>query len=132
VTKAPRSPRTRCPLCAFDPSMEIAGSELLFASRTAHPVTPRHTLVLPRRNAATFLDLNDLVLLRQLRDEIVAQDGAFEGNIGVNVGPVAGQTILHCHATSARRCSRSVGRCAGDHTWKSTLSDSQCSLNGLR
>jgi ATP adenylyltransferase len=104
VAKALRSLQTRCPFCAFDPSMEIAGSELVFAIRDAQPVTPLHTLVLPRRHVATYFDLNHLeaiavdMLLRQLRDQIVAQDDTVEGfNIGINVGPVAGQTILHCH-----------------------------------
>lgn len=67
-------------------------------------MTQLHTLVLPRRHAATYFDLNyqEVVaideLLRRLRDDIRAEDGSVDGfNIGVNVGTTAGQTIPHCH-----------------------------------
>ena len=104
MARAHRLPQTQCPFCAIDPSVEIAGSELAFAVRDTNPVTPLHTLVLPRRHVATYFDLSRQeaiavdVLLRRLRDEIVAEDDKVEGfNIGINVGIVAGQTILHCH-----------------------------------
>lgn len=104
MTKTPRLLQTQCPFCAIDPSVVIAGSELVFAIRDIHPVTPLHTLVLPRRHVTTYFDLSHQeaiavdVLLRRLRDAIVSEDKTVEGfNIGINVGTVSGQTIPHCH-----------------------------------
>jgi diadenosine tetraphosphate (Ap4A) HIT family hydrolase len=37
-------------------------------------------------------------IARRLRDDIIAGDSIVEAfNMGINVGTVAGQTILHCH-----------------------------------
>jgi diadenosine tetraphosphate (Ap4A) HIT family hydrolase len=37
-------------------------------------------------------------IARRLRDDIIAGDSTGEAfNMGINVGTVAGQTILHCH-----------------------------------
>lgn len=76
----------------------------MFAIPDANPVTPLHTLVLPRRHVATYFDLSHQetiavnVVLRRIRDGIVTADKTVEGfNIGINVGAVAGQTIPHCH-----------------------------------
>lgn len=96
--------RHDCPFCELSSSNEIAGSNIVFAVRDSYPVTPLHTLVLPRRHVPTYFDLNrDEVLavdelLRKLRADIAAADASVKGfNIGVNSGAVAGQTIFHCH-----------------------------------
>jgi ATP adenylyltransferase len=88
----------------MDPSDVLAGNDIAFAVRDAHPVTPLHTLVLPRRHVPTYFDLTRQEaaavdeLLRELHDDILGGDGTVEGfNIGINIGAVAGQTILHCH-----------------------------------
>ncbi len=99
-------PRDRsCVFCNLRASDAVVmRNELAFALRDASPVTGLHTLVLPLRHAPTYFDLtpeeitaaNDL--LRRLRAQILADDGAVEGfNIGANVGIVSGQTIFHCH-----------------------------------
>jgi len=99
-------PRDRpCVFCDLRASDAVLmRNELAFALRDASPVTRLHTLVLPLRHAPTYFDLtpeevtaaNDL--LRRLRAQILADDGAVEGfNIGANVGTVSGQTIFHCH-----------------------------------
>jgi diadenosine tetraphosphate (Ap4A) HIT family hydrolase len=101
----PLSPnQTACPFCAMAPSVTVISNYLAFAIRDLNPVTPLHSLILPYRHVPTYFDLSheEAVaadeLLRQLRDEIAAQDRSVEGfNIGVNVGTVAGQTIPHCH-----------------------------------
>lgn len=93
-----------CPFCGIAASYEIAGCDLVFAVRDSYPVTPLHTLVLPRRHVPTYFDLTrDEVLavdelLRKLRADIAAVDASVKGfNIGVNAGAAAGQTIFHCH-----------------------------------
>jgi diadenosine tetraphosphate (Ap4A) HIT family hydrolase len=96
--------RTRCPFCA-----RIDAGELLEADGTAVafpdavPVTRGHALVAPRRHVPDLLDLTDeeyvdmwrlaRVLCRRFRGEL----GADGFNLGVNVGPAAGQTVPHVH-----------------------------------
>jgi ATP adenylyltransferase len=93
-----------CPFCLVEPSAVVASSDLAFAVHDTNPVTPLHTLVLPRRHVAMYFDLYlpEVMavdeLLRRVRDNIVVQDSTVLGfNIGINVGAVAGQTIHHCH-----------------------------------
>jgi ATP adenylyltransferase len=100
----PRPNKTACPFCSIDQSAVVAGNKLVFAIRDANPVTPFHTLVLPRRHVSAYFDLYlpEMMgvdeLLRQLRNDIIETDRTVEGfNVGINIGTVAGQTIHHCH-----------------------------------
>lgn len=93
-----------CLFCAMPSERVIAESELAYAIRDGFPVTPLHTLVIPKRHAADFFEMTEAEieacngLMRELKDAIKAEDTAVAGfNIGMNVGPVAGQTIFHSH-----------------------------------
>jgi ATP adenylyltransferase len=93
-----------CPFCVVDRSAVVLENTTAFGVRDVSPVTPLHSLVLPRRHAAGYfdLDLSEVVaietLLRELWTEIAAKDSDFRGfNVGINIGTEAGQTIPHCH-----------------------------------
>jgi ATP adenylyltransferase len=93
-----------CVFCLVSPKAVLVENELAFAVRDSNPVTPLHTLILPRRHVSSFFDLTEAEalsierLVRKLHDEMIAMDVLIEGfNIGINVGRVAGQTISHCH-----------------------------------
>jgi diadenosine tetraphosphate (Ap4A) HIT family hydrolase len=93
-----------CLFCNIDDDRMIVQNEFAFAIRDGFPVTPSHTLIIPKRHAETYFDLTaeELLacdeLLRSLAAEIKSQDPTVEGfNIGMNAGEVAGQTIFHCH-----------------------------------
>jgi ATP adenylyltransferase len=93
-----------CVFCAIDKAKIVAMNDLAFAVRDTSPVTPLHTLIVPRRHARTFFDLRVAErraierLICQVRGDILAADKTVEGfNIGINIGEVAGQTIFHCH-----------------------------------
>ena len=84
------------PFTLISADQHVAANELAFAVRDANPVSPGHTLVVPRREVATWFDatpdehaalsaLVDEVRL-QLHDEL-APDGY---TLGVNVGEAAG------------------------------------------
>ena len=82
----------------------IAQNALAYAVRDTSPVTPLHTLILPRRHAGGFFDLETEEkraideLLEEAGHAILAHDPSVAGfNIGINVGEAAGQTIFHCH-----------------------------------
>lgn len=93
-----------CLFCAMPSERVIAGNELAYAIRDGFPVTPLHTLVIPKRHAADYFEMTEAeieacnALMRELKDAIKAEDATVAGfNIGMNVGPVAGQTIFHSH-----------------------------------
>jgi ATP adenylyltransferase len=110
-----RPNETTCLFCSIHRSSVVTGNELVFAIRDAHPVTPLHTLVLPRRHVSGYFDLYlpEMMgidkLLRQLRNDIVKADHTVQGfNVGIDVGEVAGQTIHHCHVHLIPRRSGDV------------------------
>jgi diadenosine tetraphosphate (Ap4A) HIT family hydrolase len=93
----------------------IAQKELAYAIRDGFPVTPLHSLVIPKRHVPDYfgLEAEELLaidrLLHQLRAEILAQDPEVTGfNVGINAGAVAGQTIFHCHVHLIPRRSGDV------------------------
>ena len=76
----------------------------VFAFQDAHPVTPGHHLILPRRHALDYFtmtgqerqDAQDL--LRVLRSRLASSDRTIQGfNVGMNCGESAGQTVMHAH-----------------------------------
>ena len=82
----------------------IASNALALAIRDNYPVTELHTLVIPKRHAATFFDLFEPErrainqLLDEVRTDIMKKDASVSGfNIGMNSGETAGQTIDHAH-----------------------------------
>jgi ATP adenylyltransferase len=100
-----RNTRQGCPFCGVEiEGRSIAQEGSVFAVRDKYPVTPLHTLVLPRRHVADYFDLlpeeraDAEALLRRLRAAILEEDPSVTGfNVGVNCGGAAGQTILHVH-----------------------------------
>lgn len=75
----------------------------MLAIRDHFPVSPGHTLLLPRRHVVSLFDLNILEwvelgqLLTEVRTGLLAELQPQGFNIGVNDGAVAGQTIKHFH-----------------------------------
>ena len=93
-----------CRFCTSISSRVIASNTLAVAIRDAFPVTPLHSLVLPRRHVADYFGLTQeereacAELMHQLRKDILKEDPSVDGfNIGMNVGEAAGQTIFHSH-----------------------------------
>ncbi|MBN1944713.1 MAG: HIT family protein [Bradymonadales bacterium] len=81
----------------------VAANELAFAIRDQYPVSPGHTLVIPKRLIADWFEATEQErqAIFQLVDEVKRQlddehhpDGY---NIGFNVGEAAGQTVFHLH-----------------------------------
>jgi ATP adenylyltransferase len=93
-----------CPFCEVPGNTTISENELAYAIRDAFPVTPLHTLVIPKRHARSYFELDRAEieacnwLLYREKAEISRKDGDVLGfNVGVNDGEAAGQTIFHCH-----------------------------------
>ncbi len=97
-----RDPNDPCLFCT-DPEGTTLQNELAYSGRDSYPVSPGHTVVIPKRHVAEFFDLTSEELTacmdlineeKKLIDEEFSPDGY---NIGANIGPAAGQSILHVH-----------------------------------
>jgi len=77
---------------------------LAFVVRDAHPVTPLHTLVIPKRHVSEVFGLSRpetnayTELMKTAKLGVEQTDPRVTGfNVGLNNGVVAGQTVQHCH-----------------------------------
>jgi ATP adenylyltransferase len=93
-----------CPFCEMNEDSVVAENELAYAVRDAFPVTPLHTLIIPRRHTSSYFKLGRAELnacyrlLEQEKEAIEQADSSVEGfNVGVNDGEIAGLTVFHCH-----------------------------------
>ena len=91
--------------CIFcKPQREVLASNAhAIAVFDTYPVSPGHSLILPRRHVVTVWDLSDAeyaacyALVRALKpvlEERFRPDGF---NVGVNCGEAAGQSVWHAH-----------------------------------
>ncbi|MDH5407356.1 MAG: HIT family protein [Gammaproteobacteria bacterium] len=97
-----RDPNNPCLFCTDAKGVSLQ-NELAYSARDSYAVSPGHSVVIPRRHVAEFFDLTpeevaDCMELikkeKKLLDEEFSPDGY---NVGVNVGPAAGQSIHHVH-----------------------------------
>ncbi len=93
-----------CAFCDRIASGQITGAnELAVAIPDAFPVTPGHTLVVPRRHVAGFFDLTDdeqaavWRLVADVRANLLETRKPDGLNVGLNAGAAAGQTVPHAH-----------------------------------
>jgi ATP adenylyltransferase len=109
-----------CAFCQIKQDRITAENELCIAVRDAYPVSPHHTLIIPKRHVASYFDLYQpelnavQALLSSMRAEIEQTDELVTGfNVGVNVGQDAGQSIFHAHVHLIPRRNRDVERARG-------------------
>lgn len=92
-----------CPFCSLPTNRLVLASEHAVVIRDGFPVSPGHTLILPRRHVASFFEVTDaeradlMSLLAAARDDLQRQFRPAGYNIGINDGAAAGQTVLHVH-----------------------------------
>ena len=92
-----------CPFCTLPSDRLLATRTTAVAIRDAFPVSPGHTLIIPKRHVASFFDITDaeradlLALLSSARDALDREFHPAGYNIGINDGAAAGQTVPHLH-----------------------------------
>ncbi len=95
--------QTECPFCRVDLTRVVLSNNVAYAIRDAFPVSPGHTLVIPRSHTRSIYDLAPADqhalwdLTREVREALRSEHGIEGFNIGLNDGPTAGQTIEHAH-----------------------------------
>ncbi len=91
--------------CIFcKPQREIiAENALAIATPDTYPVTPGHSLVVPRRHARTIWDLTDeeyaacWALARELKPVLQARHNPDGFTVGANCEEAGGQSVWHAH-----------------------------------
>jgi diadenosine tetraphosphate (Ap4A) HIT family hydrolase len=92
-----------CPFCALPAGRIIHARESAVVIRDGFPVSPGHSLVIPKRHVSSFFEVTDderndlLSLLAEARDDLERQFRPAGYNIGINDGAAAGQTVPHLH-----------------------------------
>lgn len=92
-----------CPFCEIQPTHWLLQNKHAFAIRDRYPVSPGHSLIIPRRHVPTFFEATPdeqgavMALVQAIKaqlDEELSPDGY---NVGFNSGEAAGQTVMHLH-----------------------------------
>lgn len=97
-----RDPNNPCLFCT-DPRGVSLTSELAYSARDTYAVSPGHSVVIPNRHVASFFELTTeevTACMELIQEEKKLIDAEFQPdayNIGVNIGPAAGQSIHHVH-----------------------------------
>ncbi len=92
-----------CPFCNLDKSRVILANDHAVAFPDGFPVTPGHSLIVPKRHIDSFFDATReeqtalLDLLAGMRQHLQAERSPDGFNIGINDGAAAGQTVMHLH-----------------------------------
>ena len=92
-----------CPFCKLTPDRIINSNEFGFVIRDGFPISPGHTLIIPKRHVGSFFEITKeerdslLTLLDNAKETIDTEFHPDGFNIGINDGPSAGQTVPHLH-----------------------------------
>ena len=92
---------TPCTYCSLAQARIVEESALSIAFKDAFPVSPGHTLIVPRRHTASFFDLtlqereDMLSLIARIKHKLQDEFNPQGFNVGVNEGFAAGQTVTH-------------------------------------
>lgn len=93
-----------CPFCNLDDLRVLTANTHALAIHDSFPLSPGHTLIIPKRHIASFFELTKeeqgamLDLLAEMRERSRGSSLVPDGfNIGINDGAAAGQTVMHLH-----------------------------------
>ena len=112
-----------CPFCRLGKGRIRLQCEFALAFLDGFPVTPGHTLVIPKRHVASLFELPEeeqaavLRLVAQVRVMLVAELNPDGFNVGINDGTSAGQTVMHAHVHVIPRRHGDVADPRGGVRW---------------
>jgi diadenosine tetraphosphate (Ap4A) HIT family hydrolase len=92
-----------CPFCTLPANRIVLENFDGMVIDDGFPISPGHTLIIPRRHVGSFFDLSEaernslLSLLEGAKRRLDKQFGPDGYNIGINDGLAAGQTVPHLH-----------------------------------
>ena len=92
-----------CPFCRIEISRILISNDCGMAFRDGFPISPGHTLIIPRQHVASFFDLTTeerqslWELVATVRTNLIEEFHPDGFNVGLNDGQAAGQTVMHAH-----------------------------------
>jgi diadenosine tetraphosphate (Ap4A) HIT family hydrolase len=95
--------QSACPFCTLSESRIILANHHALAIPDGFPISPGHTLIIPKRHIASFFEATReeqtamLDLLAEMRQRLLEERNPDGFNIGINDGAAAGQTVMHLH-----------------------------------
>ncbi len=112
-----------CPFCTLPPERIIDSNDLALVIRDGYPVSPGHTLVIPKRHIGSWFETTpeeQSAMLNLLERAKIVLETEFKPdgyNIGINDGPTAGQTVPHLHMHLIPRYKGDQGDPRGGVRW---------------
>jgi diadenosine tetraphosphate (Ap4A) HIT family hydrolase len=112
-----------CPFCSIAESRLAGQNGEAFWIRDGFPVSPGHSLIIPRRHVGSFFEATApersalLALLDEARAALTAELHPDGFNIGINDGAAAGQTVPHLHIHLIPRFHGDVADPRGGVRW---------------
>jgi diadenosine tetraphosphate (Ap4A) HIT family hydrolase len=92
-----------CPFCTLPAERIVTSDEYALVIRDAFPISPGHTLIVPKRHVRSFFEIERreresmLGLLEAAKEKLDREFQPDGFNVGINDGTAAGQTVLHLH-----------------------------------
>lgn len=92
-----------CLFCSLPQERILFENEHGLVIKDGFPVSPGHTLIIPKRHVSTFFEVTDVErtwlmrLLNTAKSALDSERNPAGYNIGINDGAAAGQTIPHLH-----------------------------------
>lgn len=92
-----------CIFCELPEERIIYEFELWVVVRDGFPVSPGHTLIIPKRHVSDFFDINEhehsalQSVINISKDQLDEELNPDAYNIGINCGEESGQTVFHLH-----------------------------------
>lgn len=96
-------PSKPCPFCSLPTSRIVDENLHGWVIRDGFPISPGHTLIIPKRHVGSFFELEPserdalLSLIDAAKRDLDTEFKPDGFNIGINDGPAAGQTVPHLH-----------------------------------
>ena len=91
------------PFCTMPTERIIDSNEFGMTIRDGFPISPGHTLLIPKRHIGSWFEISKdeqsglLALLERAKTDIQIEFSPDGYNIGINDGSAAGQTVPHLH-----------------------------------
>jgi diadenosine tetraphosphate (Ap4A) HIT family hydrolase len=114
---------TTCHYCTLAAARIVDESALSIAFKDAFPISPGHTLIIPRRHTDSFFDLTQqeredmLDLLTRVKNHLQDELNPQGFNVGFNEGFAAGQTVMHTNIQLIPRFKGDVAEPRGGIRW---------------
>jgi len=112
-----------CTYCNLPEARIVDQTALSIAFNDVFPVSPGHTLIIPRRHVESYFDLTNQeredmnILMIRIKNKLKDELNPNGFNIGVNDGFAAGQTVTHINMHLIPRFKGDVTEPRGGIRW---------------